>query len=82
MSEYELKDRRPIKTIFRKMGFGLVDVLVAKDVHPNTVSAFSVVFAAAGGTLLYFAQQASWLLVIARAASALLCVVSKPTSCT
>lgn len=65
MSKYEMKDRRPIGELFRKMGYGIVDVLVEKDVNPNTISYLSVVFALIAAVLLAFSGSVTWLLIIA-----------------
>ncbi len=65
MPEYEVKDRRPISNVFRLMGYGFVDVLVRKNVHPNTISYFSVVFACVAGAGLYFSSKMDWLLLVA-----------------
>lgn len=65
MGDYELTDRRPIMELFRKLGYGPVDFLVRRDVDPDTISYWSVVFAAAGAAGLYFAGRVDWLLLVA-----------------
>ncbi len=65
MSEYKLKDRRPIKKFFRLLGYGFVDVLVKWGVHPDTISYFSVVFALIAGIGLYFCAHIDWFLLVA-----------------
>jgi phosphatidylglycerophosphate synthase len=65
MGDYKLEDRRPIGKIYRKMGYGFVDFLVEKDVDPDTISYFSVVFALAGGAMLCVSGSHDWLLLVA-----------------
>jgi phosphatidylglycerophosphate synthase len=65
MGEYKVVDRRPIGGVYRKMGYGFVDFLVAKDVDPDAISYLSVVFALAGGALLYASRWSDWLLLAA-----------------
>lgn len=65
MNEYKMKDRRPIKEVFRKMGYGFVDILVERNVSPNTISYISVVLAGLGGLLLYLSTHVHWLLLLA-----------------
>ena len=65
MKPYALKDRRPIAEVFRKMGYGPVDLLVAKDVNPDTISYLSMVFAAIAGAMLFLSHRQPVLLLIA-----------------
>jgi phosphatidylglycerophosphate synthase len=65
MSDYKMKDRRPIGELYRKMGYGFVDVLVEKNVNPNTISYLSMVFATIAALLLWKAGTHPWLLLIA-----------------
>jgi len=65
MRDYKMKDRRPIGEVYRKMGYGFVDVLVEKNVDPNHISYLSMVFATIAATLLYFSSHVAWFLIIA-----------------
>jgi phosphatidylglycerophosphate synthase len=65
MSDYKLTDRRPIMKIWRKLGYGPVDLFVKWGVHPDSISYASVVFALLGGAGLYFAGRLDWLLLVA-----------------
>jgi phosphatidylglycerophosphate synthase len=65
MSHYDIKDRRPIKEIFRKMAYKATDLCVALGIKANTVSYASVVSAAIACFLLWMSPRAPWLLLVA-----------------
>ena len=65
MMKYQLKDRRPISNLFRRMAYGFVDYCVEKGIHADTISYFSVIFAIIAGVLLYLSSYKPFLLLIA-----------------
>ena len=64
MMKYQLKDRRPISNLFRRMAYGFVDYCVEKGIHADTISYFSVIFAIIAGVLLYLSSYKPFLLLI------------------
>jgi phosphatidylglycerophosphate synthase len=65
MGEYNLKDRRPIKEMFRKLAYGPTDVCVRLGISANAISYLSVLFAALACLMLYYSSRAPWLLLLA-----------------
>lgn len=67
MSEYKPTNRRPIADVFRGTARGAVNFCVAADIHPDTISYFSVVAAALAGLAFWQSGRYPLLLVVAPA---------------
>jgi phosphatidylglycerophosphate synthase len=62
-TEYQPTSRRPIGDIFRKTAHGAVNLCVRCNIHPDTISYFSMVMAAAAGVCFWQSDTHPWGLI-------------------
>jgi phosphatidylglycerophosphate synthase len=62
--EYRPVSRRPIADIFRRTAHGAVKICVRLNIHPDVISYFSMVAAAAAALCFWKAGQYPWLLIL------------------
>lgn len=63
-SAYRPVSRRPIADVFRRTAHGATDFCVRVGIHPDIISYFSVVAAAAAAVCFYRAAVSPWLLIL------------------